>query len=120
MERSWIRWSGVDGPGQSFDNGVVWVDDPAFAFLVKDSSVVLVQQGHGVFLTARGVFGGGAPRKKREDEGMGVFGELPGVVNNASKFAMIVVLVVGDAYALGKKARVVGKVECAREEAALS
>ena len=43
-----------------------------------------------------------------------------GVVNNASKFAMIVVLVVGDAYALGKKARIVGKVECAREEAALS
>ena len=43
-----------------------------------------------------------------------------GVVNNASKFAMIVVLVVGDAYALGKEARVVGKVECAREEVALA
>ena len=99
---------------------MVGVDDPAFAFLVKDSAVVLVQQGHGVFLAARGVFCGGAPREEREDEGMGVFGELPGVVNNASKFAMIVVLVVGDAYALGKKARVVGKVECAREEAALS
>ena len=41
------------------------------------------------------------------------FGELPGVVDNASKFAMIVVLVVSDAYALSKKARVVGKVECA-------
>ena len=52
---------------------MVGVDDPAFAFLVKDSAVVLVQQGHGVFLAARGVFCGGAPREEREDEGMGVF-----------------------------------------------
>ena len=39
--------------------------------------------------------------------------ELPGVVDNASKLALVVVLVVGDANALGKKARIVGKVECA-------
>ena len=51
---------------------MVWVDDPAFAFLVKDGSVVLVQKGHSVFLAARGVFCGGAPREERDDEGVGV------------------------------------------------
>ena len=39
--------------------------------------------------------------------------ELPGVVDDASKLALIMGLIVGDADALGKKARVVGKVECA-------
>ena len=92
---------------------MVGVDDPAFAFLVKDGSVVLVQKGHGMFLAARGVFRGGAPREERDDEGVGVLGELPGVVDNASKFAVIVVLVVSGAYTLSKKAGIVGKVECA-------
>ena len=44
---------------------------------------------------------------------MGVFVELPSVVDNASKLALVVGLIVGDANALSKKARVVGKVECA-------
>ena len=44
---------------------------------------------------------------------MGVLVELPGVVDDASKLALIMGLIVGDADTLGKKARVVGKVECA-------
>ena len=44
---------------------------------------------------------------------MGVFVELPSVVDNASELALVVGLIVGDANALSKKARVVGKVECA-------
>ena len=39
--------------------------------------------------------------------------ELTSVVDDASELALVVELVVGDADALGKKARVVGKVECA-------
>ena len=39
--------------------------------------------------------------------------ELPSVVDNASELALVVGLIVGDANALSKKARVVGKVECA-------
>ena len=39
--------------------------------------------------------------------------ELPCVVDDASQLALIMGLIVGDADTLGKKARVVGKVECA-------
>ena len=39
--------------------------------------------------------------------------ELPGIVDNASKFAVVVLLVVGNADALGKESGVVWKVECA-------
>ena len=35
-----VGWS--YGPCQSFDNGMVGVDDPASAFLMKDCSVVVV------------------------------------------------------------------------------
>ena len=45
-----VRWSGVCGPGQSFDNGVVRVDHPAAALLVEDGAVVVVEEGHGVLL----------------------------------------------------------------------
>ena len=44
---------------------------------------------------------------------MGVFVELPSVVNDASELALVVGWVVGDADALSEKTRVVGKVECA-------
>ena len=44
---------------------------------------------------------------------MGVFVELPSVVDDASELALVVGWIVGDADARGKKARVVGKVECA-------
>ena len=39
--------------------------------------------------------------------------ELPSVVDNASELALVVGWIAGDADALCKKARVVGKVECA-------
>ena len=39
--------------------------------------------------------------------------ELPSVVNNAGKLALVAVWVVGDADALSEETRVVGKVECA-------
>ena len=39
--------------------------------------------------------------------------ELPSVVDDASKFAVVVGLIVGDATTRSKKARVVAKVECA-------
>ena len=54
-----------------------------------------------------------APSKECDDKGMGVLVELPGVVDDAGKFVVVMGLVVGDANALGKKSRVVGKVECA-------
>ena len=38
-----VRWSGVCGPGQSFDNGMVRVDHPAAALLVEDCAVVIVE-----------------------------------------------------------------------------
>ena len=44
-----VRWSGVGGPGQSFDDGVVWVNHPAASLLVEDGAVVLVEEGHGLF-----------------------------------------------------------------------
>ena len=47
-----VGWSGVGGPGQSFDDGVVRVDHPAAALLAENGSVVIVEQGHGVFLAA--------------------------------------------------------------------
>ena len=109
----WVRWGGVGGPGQSFDNGVVRVDHPAAALLMKDRTMVVVKEVHGVFLTSRGIFCGSTPSKECDDKGMGVLVELPGVVDDAGKFAVVMGLVVGDANALGKKSRVVGKVECA-------
>ena len=109
----WVRWSGVGGPGQSFDNGVVRVDHPAAAFLMKDCTMVVVKEVHGVFLSSRGILCGSTPRKECDDKGMGVLVELPGIVNDAGKFVVVMGLVVGDASALGKKSRVVGKVECA-------
>ena len=45
-----VGWSGVSGPGQSFDYGVVRVDHPAAALLVEDGAVVVVEEGHGVLL----------------------------------------------------------------------
>ena len=48
----WVRWSGVGGPGQSFDNGVVRVDHPAAALLMKDCTMVVVKEVHGVFLSS--------------------------------------------------------------------
>ena len=48
----WVRWSGVCGPGQSFDDGVVGVDHPAAAFLMKDRTMVVVKEVHGMFLTS--------------------------------------------------------------------
>ena len=109
----WVRWSGVGGPGQSFDNGVVRVDHPAAALLMKDCTMVVVKEVHGVFLTSRGIFCGSTPSKECDDKGMGILVELPGVVDDAGKFVVVMGLVVGDANALGKKSRVVGKVECA-------
>ena len=108
-----VWWSGVCGPGQSFDNGMVRVDHPAAALLVEDCTVVIVKEVHGVFLTSGGIFCGGTPSKECDDKGMGVLVELPGVVDDAGKFVVIMGLVVGDADALGKKSRVVGKVNCA-------
>ena len=109
----WVRWSGVGGPGQSFDNGVVRVDHPAAALLMKDRTMVVVKEVHGVFLTSRGILCGSTPSKECDDKGMGILVELPGVVDDAGKFVVVMGLVVGDANALGKKSRVVGKVECA-------
>ena len=109
----WVRWSGVGGPGQSFDNGVVRVDHPAAALLMKDCTMVVVKEVHGVFLTSRGIFCGSTPSKECDDKGVGILVELPGVVDDAGKFVVVMGLVVGDANALGKKSRVVGKVECA-------
>ena len=108
-----VRWSGVCGPGQSFDNGVVRVDHPAAALLVEDCAVVIVEEVHGMFFTSRGIFCGGTPSKKCDDKGVGVLVELPGVVDDTGKFVLIMGLIVGDADTLGKKARVVGKVKCA-------
>ena len=105
----WVRWSGVGGPGQSFDNGVVRVDHPAAALLMKDCTMVVVKEAHGVFLTSRGIFCGSTPSKECDDKGMGILVELPGVVDDAGKFVVVMGLVVGDAHALGKKSRVVGK-----------
>ena len=108
-----VGWSGVSGPGQSLDYGVVRVDHPAAALLVEDGAVVVVEEGHGVLLSSGGVFCGGAPSKECDDDGVGVLVELPCVVDDASQLALIMGLIVGDADTLGKKARVVGKVECA-------
>ena len=57
------EWSGVGGPGQSFDNGVVRVDHPAAALLMKDCTMVVVKEVHGVFLTSRGIFCGSTPKQ---------------------------------------------------------
>ena len=109
----WVRWGGVGRPGQSFDDGVVGVDHPAAAFLMKDRTMVVVEEVHGLLLTSRGILCGGTPSKECDDKGMGVLVELPGVVDDAGKFVVVMGLVVGDANALGKKSRVIGKVECA-------
>ena len=53
---------------------MVRVDDPTFAFLMKDSAMVVVQKGHGVFFTTRGEFSGGARGEESDNEGMCVFG----------------------------------------------
>ena len=54
-----------------------------------------------------------APQARSDDDRVGVLVELPGVVNDAGEHALVVGLIVGDANPLGKKARIVGKVECA-------
>ena len=108
-----VWWSGVCGPGQSFDNGMVRVDHPAAALLMEDCAVVIVEEVHGRFFTSGGILCGGAPSKECDDKGMGVLVELPGVVDDAGKFVVIMGLIVGDADTLGKKSRVVGKVKCA-------
>ena len=46
---------------ESFDYGVVRVNHPTATLLVENGTVVLVEEGHGVFLAARGVFGGCTP-----------------------------------------------------------
>ena len=50
--RGW--WSGVDRPRKAFDNGVVWVNNPAASFCVANGAV---------FFAAIGEFGALAPRK---------------------------------------------------------
>ena len=37
-----VWWCGVCGPSQSTDNGVVRVDDPAAAVVVKNGAVILL------------------------------------------------------------------------------
>ena len=61
-----VGWSGVSGPGQSFDDGVVWVDHPAAALLVEDGAVVIVEEVHGMFLPSGGVFCGGTMRHPKQ------------------------------------------------------
>ena len=73
-----------------------------------------------MFFAARSEFCGGAPGQECDNEGVGVFVELPCIVDNASKFAVVVLWVVSNADPLGKKARVVWEVKCAGEETALS
>ena len=63
-----VGWSGVGGPGQSFDDGVVRVNRPASALLVEDGAVVLVEEGHGVFFATGGVFGGCTPGEECDDD----------------------------------------------------
>ena len=109
----YVWWSGIGGPGQSFDNGVVRVDHPAAAFVMKNRTMVIIKEVHGVFLTSGGILCGGTPCKECDDKGMGVLVELPGVVDDAGKFVVVMGLVVGDANTLGEESRVVGKVECA-------
>ena len=41
---------GVELVDQAFDYGVVRVNHPAAALLVENGPVVIVEQGHGVFL----------------------------------------------------------------------
>ena len=60
-----VGWSGVSGPGQSFDDGVVRVDHPAAALLVEDGAVVIVEEVHGMFLPSGGVFCGGTMPQAR-------------------------------------------------------
>ena len=93
---------------------MVRVNHPAATLLVENGAVVLVEEGHGVFLATRGVFCGCTPGEECDDDRVGVLVELPGVVDDAGELALVVGLIVGDANPLGKKARVVGKVECAR------
>ena len=61
-----VGWSGVSGPGQSFDDGVVRVDHPAAALLVEDGAVVIVEEVHGMFLPSGGVFCGGTMRHPKQ------------------------------------------------------
>ena len=63
-----VGWSGVGGPGQSFDYGVVRVNHPAAALLVEDSAVVLVEEGHGLFFATGSVFGGCTPGEECDDD----------------------------------------------------
>ena len=63
-----VGWSGVGGPGQSFDDGVVRVNHPAAALLVKNGAVVLVEEGHGLFFATGGVFGGCTPGEECDDD----------------------------------------------------
>ena len=63
-----VGWSGVGGPGQSFDYGVVRVNHPAAALLVEDGAVVLVEEGHGLFFATGSVFGGRTPGEECDDD----------------------------------------------------
>ena len=63
-----VRRSGVGGPGQSFDDGVVRVNHPAAALLVEDGAVVLVEEGHGLFFATGSVFGGCTPGEECDDD----------------------------------------------------
>ena len=98
---------------------MVWVYDPAFALLVEDRAVAVVEQGHCVFFTTRSILGGGAPGQQCDNERVGVFAELPGVVDDASELAVVMLLVVGDPDTLRKESGVVRKVECAGEKSPL-
>ena len=63
-----VGWSGVGGPGQSFDDGVVRVNHPAAALLEENGAVVLVEEGHGLFFATGGVFGGCTPGEECDDD----------------------------------------------------
>ena len=96
------------------------MDHPAAALLVEDSPVVVVEEGHGVFLAPGGVFGGGSPGEECNDDGVSVFCVVPRVVDDASKLALVVGWIVGDANALGKKSRVIGEVKGTGQETTLA
>ena len=83
-------WRCVDGPCEALDHSVLWVNDPAAAFDMKDCAMVLLKKVHSLLFTTTGEFGAGSPGYQGDKDGMGVLGKVPRVVEDAGLLCVVV------------------------------
>lgn len=95
------------------------VNHPTSAVAVECGPVILLKQGHSLFLTSLGKLCTRAPSCEGQDEGVCVLCEVPGVVEYAGLMFVVVLQLLCFPSTLCKEARIVGEVGSAGQKTAL-